>query len=255
MAKGFVYVVTTVTKDYVQRAFRNVPTAWGDRIYFGPCKKPMRPKIREGDWVFGVSPKKGMARRIVFVAKIQERMTFAEAYNRFPDLRGPEGPIHVRPALGRGRFPDSFYKHIPGGNHARTWRADLARKELDAFFVCAKREEWCGRWLGKSGPKIDKAIVDFLKTCSVHGSAGLLSVKNRNATVENPIVHRGRRGLLFTGLHLETDEPELLLGLCAARLSETIPLNLIVTPQPNVGLGGGYVPCSKEGVRVIKSKC
>ena len=239
MAKGFVYVVTTLTKDYVQRAFRNVPTAWGDRIYFGPCKRPMRPRIQEGDWVFGVSPKNGMPRRIVFAAKIQKRMTFAEAYNRFPDLRGPEGPIHVRPTSGRGRFPGSSYEHIPGGNHARSWRADLATKELDAFFVCAKREEWRGRWLGKYGPKIDKAIVDFLKTCSVHGAAGLLSVKNRNATMENPISH----GLLFTGLHLETDEPEPLLRLCAARLSEITLLNMIVTPQP------------KEAVRAMKSKC
>ncbi len=255
MATGFVYVVTSLTKDYLQRAFRSVPTAWGNRIYFGPCKTPMRPRIREGDWVFGVSPKNGMARRIVFVAKIQERMTFAQAYNRFPCLRGPEGPIHVRPASGRGRFPDSSYKHIPRANHPRTWRADLANKKLDAFFICAKREEWRGCWLGKYGPKIDKTIVDFLKRCSVHGSAGKLSEKNQDATIENPIAHRGLRGFLFTGLHLETDKPQLLLELCAARLSDTTLPNVVVTPQPNVNLGGGCVPRAKEAVLVTKSTC
>jgi len=262
MAKGFIYVVTTVTKDYVQGAFFHVPTEWGDRIYFGPCKKPMRPKIREGHWVFCISPKNGTARRIVFVAQIEERMTFTEAYNRFPDLRGPEGPIHVRPASGRGRFPESSYQHILGGHHAHNWQADLATKHLDASLACAKRDSWRGRWLGEYGPKLDNDILAFLKTCSVHGRAGLLSAKNGEATLENPIAHPGRRGLLFTGLHLETDESESLLALCAARMSKTLPLDRVVTPGRQVGIRGECVPrklvCQssrKKAVRLIKTKC
>ncbi len=153
MSKGFIYVLTTVTKDYVQGAFYHVPTEWKDRIYFGPCKKPMRPKMHEGHWVFGISPKNGTPRRIVFVAQIEERITFADAYDRFPELRGPEGPIHVKPISGWGPFPQSSYQHIPGGNHPDNWQTDLARKDLDAFFVCSKREGWRGRWLGEYWPE------------------------------------------------------------------------------------------------------
>lgn len=56
MARGFIYVVTTLTRGYMQKAFCNVPTQWGDRLYFGPCKKPMRPRMQPGDYVFGISP-------------------------------------------------------------------------------------------------------------------------------------------------------------------------------------------------------
>jgi hypothetical protein len=42
MARGFIYVVTTVTRDYDQREFACVPTEWNGRLYFGPCKVKMR---------------------------------------------------------------------------------------------------------------------------------------------------------------------------------------------------------------------
>ena len=32
MAIGFIFVVTTLTKDYNQQHFCNVPTEWGDRL-------------------------------------------------------------------------------------------------------------------------------------------------------------------------------------------------------------------------------
>jgi hypothetical protein len=107
MAKGFIYVVGTVTPNYEQPAFCNVPTEIDDRLYFGPCKRCMRPRINAGDFIFGVSPSCTAPRRIVFIAEIEEPMTFAEAYDRFPSLRGPEGPIHVRPINGTGAFPQS----------------------------------------------------------------------------------------------------------------------------------------------------
>ena len=57
MATGFVYVVRTIkTKNYIQKDFCNVPTEWGDRLYFGPCKEVMRPKMKSGDYIFGISP-------------------------------------------------------------------------------------------------------------------------------------------------------------------------------------------------------
>jgi hypothetical protein len=260
MAKGFIYVITTVTRDYVQGAFFHVPTEWGDRIYFGPCKKPMRPKMQEGHWIFGISPSNGTARRIVFVAQIEERITFGEAYDRFPELHGPAGPIHVRPVSGWGRFPESSYQHIPGANHPNDWKTDLATKELDAFFVCAKRERWRGRWLGQYGPKIDSEILAFLKTCSVHGSAGFLSSQSREATLENPIAHRGPRGLLFRA-HLETDEPETLVALCAARIPGALALDRVMTPSRQDGASGECHPRRRslqswpQPVRIIKKNC
>ncbi len=236
MAKGFIYVVTTVTRGYIQKAFRNVPTQWGDRLYFGPCKKPMRPKMRVGDYVFGISSSSTPSRRIVFVGQIEERMRFGEAYERFPELRGPEGPIHVRPVKGAGAFPTSEYEHIPGAMHGTKWKADLETRDRDAFFVCARENGWVGRWLGPNGPQIDDEMLAFLQTCSVHGASGCLSTLNPDATVDNPVAY----GRLYTGLHLETDQAEQLLEMCAARMTDNGDDsfdNRIVTPErrPRVG--------------------
>jgi hypothetical protein len=230
MATGFIYVVTTLKRGYVQKAFCNVPTEWGDRLYFGPCKKPMRPKMRPRDHVFGISPSSTPSRRIVFVAQIEERITFAEAYRRFPDLRGPEGPIHVRPIDGTGSFPTSDYQHISGSMHATNWQADLRTPDRDAFFVCVQRNTWRGRWLGPYGPEIDEEILAFLRRCSVHGHSKCLSTRNTDATLQNPIVYRR----LYHGLHLETNEPEVLVEICDARMtSSTLNLDLerVVTPE------------------------
>jgi len=258
MARGFIYVVTTVTRDYVQERFSQVPTKWEGRLYFGPCKKPMRPKMLPGDWVFGLSHSKVPPRRIVFVAELEERITFAEAYDRFPDLRGPEGPIHVRPVDGTGRFPECSYQHIPGASHANDWKADLASQRLDAFFVCSNRAGWRGRWLGKYGPEIDDEILRFLKKCSVHGQASLLSAQNSDATVERPIRHGG----LYTGLHLETDHAESLLALCASRIPGMTLLDSVVTPPRRSRAGGdcGVLERARESgpnkpIRVTKHKC
>ena len=77
--RGFIYVVTTVGKDYQQSdRQRDVPTIWEDRLVFGPCKVNMRPKMNYGDYVFGISPSGAGIRRIVFAAKIGEVLTFEE---------------------------------------------------------------------------------------------------------------------------------------------------------------------------------
>jgi hypothetical protein len=214
MAQGFIYVVKTATRRYEQRHFHNVPTEWNDRLYFGACKVEMRPKMQPGDYIFGISPAGQKPRRIVFIAKIEDRITFAEAYERFPELRGPEGPIHVQP-INRSNlfFPCSHYEHIPGATHCgKKWERDLPSRNLDAFFVCSEPNGCCGRWLGASGPTIDEEMLSFLKQCSVHGSRRF-SDQNTDATVENPVCYGG----LYKGLHLETDEPEVFLDLCSSR--------------------------------------
>lgn len=258
MARGFIYVVTTVTRDYVQRRFACVPTEWKGRLYFGPCKVNMRPEMWPGAWVFGISPANGTARRIVFAAELEERITFAEAHARFPDLRGPGGPIHVRPVDGVGPFPESSYQHIPGASHADRWIADLKSEEHDTFFVCFNRDGWRGRWLGKYGPEIDEDILRFLKKCSVHGRAGLLRAQNNDASVKNPIRH----GDLFTGLHLETDQAESLLALCASKVAGTAVPDRVLEPPRRSGTGGDCrlrqrapEPWSDKPAHAIKRKC
>jgi hypothetical protein len=111
MANGFICVVTTIGQDYRQPNLICVPTWYEDRIYFGPCKIPMRPRMQEGDYVFGLSHSGIPSRRIIFAARIAEMMTFAEAYRRFfPELIGGNGPRHVRPVNRPDLpFPESHY--------------------------------------------------------------------------------------------------------------------------------------------------
>lgn len=240
MAKGFIYIVRTVTASYQQTAFCNVPTQWKERLYFGPCKKPMRPRMSPGDYVFGISPSGISPRRVVFAARIEERITFAEAYERLPDLRGPPGPIHVRPVTRDGGFPSSAYEHIPGAMHAKDWKADLGRRDLDRFFICHRADGWQNRWLGPAGPEVDDELAEFFRECAVHGAAGWLADRS-TGTKQNPVAHEG----LFTGLHLETDEPQHLLTLCAERIDES---EFAPTREPplrtslNAGSCGGHAP-------------
>jgi hypothetical protein len=240
MATGFIYVVRTATPSYTQPAFCNVPTEFDNRLYFGPCKRCMRPRMQAGDFIFGVSPSCTSPRRILFGAEIEEAMTFAEAFRRFPDLRGSEGPIHVRPINGIGDFPHSSYQHIPGSMHWDDWAADLETLDLDRFFVCHESDGWLGRWLGSSGPEIDDEILAFLNTCPAYGSAGYL-VQN-TGTLINPVAY----GRLYTGLHLETRHPEVLVGLCH---------NWISPDEPDGRSGSGPAPppsSDSRGICVVK---
>lgn len=222
MPRGFVYVVATVGKDYQQPRFCCVPTWHAGQLYFGPCKIPMRPRMKPGDFVFGISPSCTKPRRMLFAARIAERITFADAYHRFEDLRGPEGPIHVRPVHHEGLpFPDSEYEHIPCANHAGKWHADLRKRELDAFFVCDTATGCSGRWLGSSGPAVTGPILKFLQQCEIWGKAGSLSPDNLSATETAPI----RYGRLYTGLHLETYVPEQLLTLVCEHLQPHLAQN------------------------------
>jgi hypothetical protein len=240
MPTGFIYVMTTVTKDYEQASFCNVPAQWKDRLYFGPCKRPMRPRMTMGDYVFAISPSCTDRRRILFAAQIEKRLTFAQAYERFPDLRGPVGPIHVRPATKKeARFPRSTYEHIPGAIHPEEWIRDLASPDLDAFFVCSPAQGWLNRWLGAAGPEIDDDIVAFLRACAVFGEVGLLA-DHSNATKENPVAH----GRLYQGLHLETAEPERLVGMCDNRMRSIVLPPLLDSPCLVHSMGGG--DCSEE---------
>jgi hypothetical protein len=206
---GFIYVVPSVGRDYLQPSLQQVPTWFEGRIYFGPCKIPMRPRMEEGDYIFGISPSSTRPRRMLFAARIAQKMTYAEAYRRFPKMRGPVGPIHVRPARAPGlAFPESHYEHIPGANHPGDWRNDIRTPELDVFFVCEPAIGSVGQWLGKAGSILTPAIMEFLRKCLVHGVGGLLG-PNSWATDTAPVAH----GRLYRGLHLETPYPENFLEM------------------------------------------
>jgi hypothetical protein len=213
MAKGFVYIISTLDENYEQQHFYNVPTFSSNQLYFGPCKIPVRQKMQPGDYVFGISPARISTRRIVYLAQIDRRITFADAYGEFPELHGPYGPIHVEPVVPvdtTKSFPENHYRHIEGAMHRNRWKADLRTDDLDAFFVCKKPNGILGKWLGRSGPEITQEILEALRKCSVHGKAGELSTHNMDATKQYPV----RFNNLFTGLHLETGDAEYLVNLC-----------------------------------------
>lgn len=240
MTKGFIYVVDSASDGYQQASFCNVPTESAGRLYFGPCKRSMRPRMHPGDFVFGLSPAKAGKRRFLFAASLQEKMTFQEAYHRFPDLRGPDGPIHVRPVNRNGAFPHCSYDHIPKAMHPSDWDRDLRDESLDAFFVCHSAVGWQGTWLGPRGPLVDDAILEFLRTCEVHGRSGLLRPRNDQATLGNPVAHGG----LHVGLHLETVRPHVLSGLLNARLRNTKGES-----QPTSAVAGG------RNARCVSERC
>ncbi len=241
MPTGFIYVVTSLRSDYTQKRFCSVPTEWEGRLYFGPCKSPMRSRIRVGDYIFGVSRSGLKPRRIVFAARVEQRLSFREAYERFPDLRGPEGPIHVRP-VNREQlpFPENQYKLIDGAMHCGKWKQDLKTSALDAFFVCYPKEVWLGAWLGEFGPDVDDKVLDLLRTCSVHGEAGRLSDSNPSATIHYPVAY----GKLYTGLHLETNSPQKLIDWCDIRISSRLAGLEGVQGTPPKGKGTRRHSCS-----------
>ena len=218
MAKGFIYVVRTVQPNYQQGRW-GVPISVGDRLYFGPCKVAMRPRMQPGDYVFGISPSPKMPRRIVYAARINERMTFGEAYERFPSLHKIQ--VHVRPAskIGLG-FPETVYEHIPGAIHdGGEWLSDFPTPESDAFFVCASAVGSLPCWLGEGGPTIAGEILEFLRGCRVYGQSGLPLGRNSDGTETTPVRHGG----LCRGLHLEADDPESLLALIARSAVKIAP--------------------------------
>ena len=98
----FAYIISTVEQGC--RLNGSVPWVTSGRVFFGPCKKRMRPLVEKGDYIMGLSPASVGRRRVLLWMKVAEKMTFADAYARgktdklFRALRGCA--IHVRPAKG-----------------------------------------------------------------------------------------------------------------------------------------------------------
>jgi hypothetical protein len=118
-------------------------------IFFGPCKKRFREKLRKehlvcgdrrydykkvsnGVLIVGVNASNpSHCRKIVWAGKLTEVMTFAEAHERlvgkrFEKLRNHENsPLHVKPILEDGELIG--YEHV-SNEHAKNqdWISDLA---------------------------------------------------------------------------------------------------------------------------------
>ena len=193
MAKGFIYVVTTAGKDYEQDPLKHVPYRLENRLYFGPCKKFMRPKMKEGDFVFGVSSARTDPRRMLFTGRIEKSMPSKEAYDAFP------------------KFHDSFKDH--------GW----PQFAQEPFFVFCQGSGYLGKWLGPKGPKIidgeNKEILEFFNTCDAYWS-GQNTLGKNNGSDRNPVAYypnpASRRGYFM--IHLETDKPEILVKMCMDRM-------------------------------------
>src|SRR5436309_3477370 len=102
-----------------------------DLIYFGPCKRRLRERLRKeylvggsthsavNDDLFIVSVNGSNAkkvRKVVSTGKVSEVMTFAEAAerldaDRFTELRDDQmSPLHVRPIIEGGKLVG--YRHV-----------------------------------------------------------------------------------------------------------------------------------------------
>jgi hypothetical protein len=185
----FAYIIATVGLNYRLRG--TVPWVKEGQVFFGPCKKRMRPEMKPGDHVIGISPAGvGKKRRVLLWMRISERMTFAQAYERgeterlFRLARG--NAIHVRPRKGVDAVmgdPDS-YEHIPHATHSSDWKADI-RGERDAFFV-GDKNSWAAE---DGGPAVTQELVELLRE-------GI--TWKGNPTIQNPSTEnaRGKHALL-----------------------------------------------------------
>ncbi len=81
MLRVFAYIISTVGPDY--RLIGSVPWVKEGKVFFGPCKKNMRPEVEEGDYIMGISPAGvGRQRRVLLWMRVDKKMTFASAYQR-----------------------------------------------------------------------------------------------------------------------------------------------------------------------------
>jgi hypothetical protein len=186
----FAYIIATVGPNYKLRG--SVPRVKEGKVFFGPCKKRMRPEVKKGDYIMGISPAGvGEQRRVLLWMCAEEPMTFAEAYERGEKNRlfrlARRNAIHVRPKRGIeqvGGDPEA-YEHIPRATHSTDWWTDIDGKR-DAFLV-GKRGSWAA---GPGGPVVTEELVELLREgITWRGHATL-----QNPLTENP---RGKHALLI----------------------------------------------------------
>jgi hypothetical protein len=185
----FAYIIATVGPKYELSG--SVPWVKEGKVFFGPCKKNMRPEVLRGDYIMGISPAGvGDRRRVLLWMQAEKPMTFADAYWRGDSERlfrlARRNAIHVRPKKGADHVPGNSetYEHIPRATHSSDWRTDITGKR-DVFFLGQK-----GSWVAeKGGPVVTAELVELLREgITWKGTATL-----QNPLTENP---RGKHALL-----------------------------------------------------------
>lgn len=179
----FAYIINTVSKGY--KLTGCVPWVVNYRVFFGPCKRLMRPLVKRRDYILGISGSKaGQPRRILLWMHIADRMTFARAYRlgeisgTFKAARGHA--IHVRPKSGiefRRGNPEC-YEHIDNdAPHNEDWVEDL-KNNRDVFLV-GDKDSWVAEG---SGPEFTKEMVKLIKPAKYwKGTVSLKNPLTRNA--------------------------------------------------------------------------
>ncbi len=191
MTRVFAYIIRTVGARY--RLTGYVPWVSQGKVFFGPCKKTMRPDVDCGDYILGISGAAGgNPRRVLLWMRVVERLTFAEAYDRgktdsaFRAIRGKA--IHVRPHKLVAHVPGDpeCYRHIQGAPHSDDWQTDI-KGSRDVFLV-GGRYSWVA---GNEGPEVTEDLVALLRQG--------IQWKG-NSTIRNPLTEHARgRHVLVTG--------------------------------------------------------
>lgn len=172
------YIIRTVGAGY--RLKGSVPFVSHGRVFFGACKKNMRPDVKHGDYIMGISGSAaGNPRRVILWMRVAETMTFREAYERgktdkvFRAIRGTA--IHVRPRGLAAHFSPGdpeCYEHIRGAHHSKDWKSDV-RGRRDVFIV-GEKQSWVIQ--SKAAPEVKAELVELLKE-GIHWK-GLPTIRN-----------------------------------------------------------------------------
>jgi hypothetical protein len=150
----FLYVVASSSNpDNIK-----CPVPWmvnESEIFFGPCKKRLREYLKneyledknhltlkkDNVIIIGVNgSNKYKKRKIVFVGRVNELMTFEQAFNRLKGKKyevmlnkSKSSPLHVEPNYIKGKFIG--YKYRKNGHHKMDWQSDLSSTSKDFSLV------------------------------------------------------------------------------------------------------------------------
>jgi hypothetical protein len=132
--------------------FGFAPCAKDNLLTLACCKPKIRSTARVGDWVMGTTPKNKGAGNLVFLARVDEKMTFATYYRRF----GPRRPDNIyRPRRSRG------YVQIENPFHSRSNK----NKDLVSDAVLLSKEFV---YYGGSAPPIPSGLRGLIAATQGH---------------------------------------------------------------------------------------
>ncbi len=183
----FAYIIRTVGPNYELTG--TVPWVCEGKVFFGPCKRRMRPEIRCGDYIMGISPANVGVRRVLLWMHVDETMTFARAYERGESERllrlARGGAIHVRPKRAIAHEPGNpaTYEHIPGADHSQDWQEDI-RGSRDVFLSGAG-DSWA---VQEDAQSVNEELVKLIQTAIGYETASVKYPLTKNARGKHAVV-------------------------------------------------------------------